>query len=195
MRRPDSDPFAALGLDPGESLTDDAVRAAWRRLAAATHPDRSDGGDPEAFAIAAAAYAALRTAYGRREASASYQASPDQDAASGQAPRRESRAREALFSLAGRVRAFAACAAGAVRQGRRVRLAARVVAAVAAATLGVVAAGNGPAGPALATGAATWLVLTARHDLGVPPWSRQPGSGPVATGRAGSADHADQDPT
>ena len=30
----------------GPDLTDDDVRAAWRRIAAATHPDRDDGGDP-----------------------------------------------------------------------------------------------------------------------------------------------------
>ncbi len=35
-------------------------------------------------------------------------------------------------------------------------------AAALAAALGLLAAGGGPAGPALAVGAATWLVLTAR---------------------------------
>jgi hypothetical protein len=37
-------------------------------MAAATHPDRDDGGDPAAFAAAAAAYTELRTVTGRREA-------------------------------------------------------------------------------------------------------------------------------
>jgi hypothetical protein len=67
--RPPS-PFAALRLDPAEQLTDDDVRAAWRRIATATHPDRADGGDPAAFASAAAAYTDLRTATGRGEARA-----------------------------------------------------------------------------------------------------------------------------
>src|SRR6266700_3444347 len=62
------DPFAALGLPPGPGLTDDDVRAAWRRVAAAAHPDRADGGDPARFAEAAAAYTTLRTAFGRTEA-------------------------------------------------------------------------------------------------------------------------------
>src|SRR6266851_5001013 len=34
------DPFAALGLPPGPDLTDEQVRAAWRAIATATHPDR-----------------------------------------------------------------------------------------------------------------------------------------------------------
>ena len=64
------DPFAALGLTAAPELTDDDVRAAWRRVAAATHPDRSDGGDPAQFAAAAAAYTELRTRFGRGEAMA-----------------------------------------------------------------------------------------------------------------------------
>jgi curved DNA-binding protein CbpA len=60
--------FAALGLATRPDLTDDDVRAAWRRIAAATHPDRADGGDPDRFALAAAAYTVLRTRSGRGEA-------------------------------------------------------------------------------------------------------------------------------
>jgi curved DNA-binding protein CbpA len=63
-----ADPFAALGLPPRADLTDDDVRAAWRRIATATHPDRADGGDPGRFAVAAAAYTVLRTRSGRGEA-------------------------------------------------------------------------------------------------------------------------------
>src|SRR5262249_7487667 len=44
--------------------------AAWRRIAAATHPDGADGGDPARVAAAAAAYTELRTRYGRGEACA-----------------------------------------------------------------------------------------------------------------------------
>src|ERR1700749_2191596 len=62
------DPFALLGLPPRAELTDDEVRAAWRRIAAATHPDREDGGDPALFGAAAAAYVLLRTSFGRGEA-------------------------------------------------------------------------------------------------------------------------------
>src|SRR5690348_2734813 len=62
-------PFTVLGLppDPGK-LTDDDVRAAWRRIASATHPDREDGGNPPVYTDAANAYAALRTPWCRSEA-------------------------------------------------------------------------------------------------------------------------------
>ena len=60
--------FGALGLPADPALTDDEVRMAWRRIAAATHPDRADGGAPAAFAAAAAAYNLLRTRSGRTEA-------------------------------------------------------------------------------------------------------------------------------
>ena len=56
------------GCPPRADLTDDDVRAAWRRIAAATHPDRDDGGDPARFGAAAAAYDTLRTSFGRGEA-------------------------------------------------------------------------------------------------------------------------------
>jgi curved DNA-binding protein CbpA len=62
------DPFAELGLPALAELTDDDVRAAWRRIAAATHPDREDGGDPARFGAAAAAYVLLKTPFGRGEA-------------------------------------------------------------------------------------------------------------------------------
>jgi hypothetical protein len=61
-------PFRALGLDADPGLTDDDVRAAWHRVAGATHPDRADGGDPAAFSAAAAAYSDLRSPFGRGEA-------------------------------------------------------------------------------------------------------------------------------
>ena len=51
------DPFTALGLPVRPDLSDEQVRAAWRQLATATHPDRPDGGDPARYAAASAAYA------------------------------------------------------------------------------------------------------------------------------------------
>ncbi|HEX5190781.1 MAG TPA: J domain-containing protein [Streptosporangiaceae bacterium] len=166
------DPFTTLGLDSAASLTDDDVRVAWRRVAAATHPDRADGGDPQRFAIAAAAYTELRTGYGRGEARAGLERARH--------PPRPGPASSRL-SLRSRLAA---------------RVAMRVIVAAAAATLGVLAARGGPAGPALATGAATWLAVTAQRDVGALAARRgQPGSGPVATGRAGSADQADHEPT
>ena len=70
------DPFAILGLAARPDLADDDVRAAWRRIAAAVHPDRADGGDPARFGAAAAAYTTLRTLDGRREAFADLAAAP-----------------------------------------------------------------------------------------------------------------------
>jgi curved DNA-binding protein CbpA len=141
------DAFSLLGVSPEDQLTDDDVRAAWRRIAEATHPDRADGGDPERFAAAAAAYTELRTRYGRNEARAAL-------AEPGRESRRAGRARAGIGAR--------------ITGGRPARLALRAAAAAVAATLGLLAAGGGPAGPALAAGAATWLVLTARHDLGPP---------------------------
>src|SRR5262249_36593972 len=66
----EADPFTVLGLPARPGVGDDEVRAAWRRIAAATHPDRADGGDPARFAAAAAAYTTLRTRSGRGEAPA-----------------------------------------------------------------------------------------------------------------------------
>ena len=67
-RAGERNPFAVLGLPARPDLTDEQVRAAWRAIAAATHPDRPDGGDPARYAAASAAYAVLRTAWGRSEA-------------------------------------------------------------------------------------------------------------------------------
>jgi hypothetical protein len=153
-RQPAADPFRTLGLEPGPDLTDDQVHAAWRRTATATHPDREDGGDPQRFADAAAAYTALRTRFGRGEVLADLQAGPV--AATG----RDGRPVQAL--PAGR-HLWAR-----VRQGRPARLLLRILLAIAAAAVAVAAAGPHPAAPALVTGVATWLVLTARHDLAPP---------------------------
>jgi hypothetical protein len=149
-----SDPFDTLGLRADADLTDDDVRSAWRRVAAATHPDRADGGDPTAFAAAAAAYTALRTAAGRREVVADRRGLASGRAASDPVP-----VQNTLPSV------LAAHAAWQIRHGRPVRLAARLLAAVAVAALAVGAVGWQPASIAIITGASTWLLLTGRRDL------------------------------
>ena len=53
---------------PAPTWTTRPVRAAWRAIAAATHPDRPDGGDLARYTQATAAYAELRTPWGRSEA-------------------------------------------------------------------------------------------------------------------------------
>jgi hypothetical protein len=130
-----ADPFAALGLPAQPELSDDEVRAAWRRVAAATHPDRDDGGDPAAFAAAAAAYTELRTLTGRREAWAD------------RPGRRRGRSR------------------GWVRRGRPVALILRLAVAAGVSLAAVLAAGPAPATYAVIAGALTWLLRTARREL------------------------------
>ncbi len=144
-RRPD--PFAQLGLPADAGLTDDDVRAAWRRAATATHPDRPDGGDPERFAAAAAAYTALRTPFGRGEALADLRAA-------GRRWPAHPVSRRGFVSR--------------VRRGRPGRLTLRFAAVVAAGVAAVAAAGAQPGTPAVITGAVTWLILTARHDIAPP---------------------------
>ena len=131
------DPFAALGLPARADLTDDDVRAAWRRVAAATHPDRDDGGDPVTFGAAAAAYAALRTAWDRGEVLAELGLRDI-----GPTPRRLLRPRARARVLALRVAATAALCGGVFA-----------------------AAGWTPAAIGVAAGALTWLAATGRHDL------------------------------
>lgn len=142
-----ADPFAVLGLPAAPGLTDDEVRSAWRRIATATHPDRADGGDPAAFAVAAAAYTTLRTHFGRAEALADLARTGGRRGPGG--------------AVTGRWWSR-------VRRGRPARLALRFAVAAAASLGCVLAAGARPATLALIAGALTWLVLTARHDLAPP---------------------------
>jgi curved DNA-binding protein CbpA len=204
-----SDPFAVLGLPRQAELSDDDVRSAWRRMAAATHPDRADGGDPAGFAVAAAAYTTLRTPFGRGEALA--------DLTPGSAPaakarrafpvnhgssRRGAGARSRMADKAklvspvnhgssrrgagarspwaDRARRPAPVNHGSslwspgigsrfvarIARGRPARLTLRMLAATTAGTLAVLAVGGWqPSSVGLVTGAATWLVCTARRDL------------------------------
>ena len=173
-----ADPFAALGLPPRADLTDDDVRAAWRRIATASHPDRADGGDPGRFAVAAAAYTVLRTRSGRGEALADLaspspapgRSRPPAPRPGPDAPPRPDPARrpdDPPATWPGHL--GAARLLSRIRRGRPARLALRVLIAVALSAVAVAVAGSQPASPALITGALTWLLLTARHDLAPPP--------------------------
>jgi len=184
--RPGTGPFAALGLPPRADLTDDDVRSAWRRIAAATHPDRADGGDPARFAAAAAAYTVLRTRSGRGEALADLASSPVPGQARPRRPRippaaaapgspvgpaegtGQARWPSRIRSGAGHTGTGQARLLSRIRQGRPARLVLRVLIAAAVSVVAVTVAGAQPAAPALITGALTWLLLTARHDLAPP---------------------------
>ena len=145
----EADPFTVLGLPARPEVGDDEVRAAWRRIAAATHPDRADGGDPARFAAAAAAYTTVRTRSGRGEALA--------DLAHPGVPGRR-RPLPGLARLPARI-----------RHGRPARLALRLAVVAAASVAAVAVVGWTPASAAVITGVLTWLLLTARHDLAPPP--------------------------
>lgn len=152
-------PFTALGLPASPGLTDEQVRAAWRAAAAATHPDRADGGNPPAYTAAQAAYAQLRTAWGRSEALADLAVLPHvppAPAAAGQVRW------HALLTVAGVLPAR-------VARGRPLRLLARAVAAAAAGYAAARLVPGTPAVPAVAAGCALWWLLTARADLAPPP--------------------------
>jgi hypothetical protein len=151
-------PFAALGLPARPGLTDDQVRAAWRAVAAATHPDRDDGGDPAAYSAAAAAYTQLRTGWGRSEALADMAAVPYVPPAEPAPAGPAASAWQAIAVLPARI-----------RHGRPLRLAARVVIAAAVALLAVTVIPGNPAAPAGDAGAFLWLAFTARGDLAPPP--------------------------
>ena len=142
------DPFAVLGLPARPDLTGDEIRAAWRRMAAATHPDRADGGDPARYAEAAAAYTTLRTASGRGEAYADLAGR-----------RRDDRLRRGPD---GRLRRGPD---GRLRRGRPAILALRTAAAAAVSAGALAVAGPQPASFALVAGAITWLARTGRREL------------------------------
>jgi hypothetical protein len=184
------DPFALLGLTARQDLTDDDVRAAWRRIAAATHPDRADGGDASRFAAAAAAYTELRTRSGRGEAYADLAATarsrapaeprlaapapappgPASPSPGAPAPGPASPAFPDMASAVPAVRAPAHRfgLTGRIGHGRPVRLGIRLAVAAAVCAVAFVVAGAQPPAVGLSVGAVTWFLLTARRDLAPP---------------------------
>jgi hypothetical protein len=154
-----NDPFAALGLPAGPDLTDEQVRAAWRAIAAATHPDRPDGGNVPRYTAAATAYAQLRTPWGRSEAYADLTTTPGYlPATAGQLPAPPIGWWRAVRLVPARI-----------RHGRPLRLVARAITAAVLSLLVLRLVPGQPSGPAVVTGLITWFVLTARGDLAPPP--------------------------
>jgi curved DNA-binding protein CbpA len=154
-------PFDALGLPATTALTDLDVRDAWRSIAAATHPDQDGGGNPAAYAAASAAYAQLRTGWGRGEALADLaaQARPG-------TRHRELELRPGLPEVGWRA---VAQLPARVRHGRPGRLILRTIAAAAAAVTAVTLTAGTPAAPATAAGCLLWWACTACGDLAPPP--------------------------
>ena len=162
--------FDALGLPTRPDLTDEQVRAAWRTIAATTHPDRPGGGDVARYSEAAAAYAVLRTPWGRSEAFADLGAaledtSPlpavDADGPSaltvGSRPAGPGDLLAAVWQLPARI-----------SHGRPLRLVIRALAAALLCLTVLQLIPGQPAAPALVTGLITWFLLTGRSDLAPP---------------------------
>ena len=150
-------PFTVLGLPTDPDVTDEQVRAAWRAIAAATHPDRPDGGNVQRYTTAASAYAQLRTAWGRSEAYADLAA----DLTGTAAPAR-GELRPGLLGTAALIPAR-------IWHGRPRRLLFRALLTVLLSLAVVNLLPGQPSGPAVVTGLITWFLLTARGDLAPPP--------------------------
>ena len=155
-------PFEALGLPARLDLSDAQVRAAWRAIAAGTHPDRPRG-DLTGYTTAASAYAQLRTAWGRSEAYADLAAAGPLAPAPATAP-----ASVAHWPATAGWRNLRLVPAR-IRHGRPLRLAARAIAAGLLSLLVLALIPGQAAGPAVVTGLVIWFFFTARADLAPPP--------------------------
>jgi hypothetical protein len=153
-------PFEVLGLPVRADLSDAQVRTAWKDIAARTHPDRPGGGDITAYTAAAAAYAQLRTAWGRSEAYADHATDQPYIPSPGASP--------AGPPGIGVLRALLLIPAR-IRHGRPVRLLLRALAAVLLSLLVLALIAGQASGPAVVTGLAIWFFFSARADLAPPP--------------------------
>jgi len=159
-------PFRALGLPERPDLTDEQVRAAWRNIAAATHPDRPDGGDLARYTAASAAYAELRSPWARSEAYADLADQAGDGPVTAPLPPVPGEAPPvppwqpllALTQVPARI-----------RSGRPLRLAIRGLIATVLALIVLELVPGTPAAPADVLGLIIWFVLTGRKDLAPPP--------------------------
>lgn len=163
-------PFETLGLPARPDLSDEEVRAAWRAIAAATHPDRADGGDLAAYTAASAAYAELRTPWARSEAYADVaervtRAGHDPDTSPlpviGVAEADPAPPWQPLVAVC----QFPAR----VRRGRPLRLTIRGIVAAGLSLLVLHMIPGNPAAPADVALLVLWFVLSGRRDLAPPP--------------------------
>ena len=157
------DPFTALGLPARPDLSDEQVRAAWRQIAAATHPDRPDGGDLARYTAVSAAYAELRTPWGRSEAYADVMEADDGPVTAPLpvVPGEAVPPWQPLIALAQ--------LPARIRRGRPRRLLIRAVIAAELSLLVLQLIPGTAAAPADVFGLALWFVLTGRKDLAPPP--------------------------
>jgi hypothetical protein len=164
------DPFEALGLPARPDLPDEQVRAAWRAIAAATHPDRADGGDLARYTAASAAYAELRTGWGRSEAYADLLQQAERDGEPATGPLPVIPADDASpGSLPRHPLAAVLEFPARVRHGRPRRLLIRAVTAAVLSLIVLQLIPGTASAPADVAGLITWFVLTGRRDLAPPP--------------------------
>jgi hypothetical protein len=175
-------PFAVLGLPERPDLDDETVRTAWRAIAAATHPDRADGGDLARYTQATAAYAELRTPWSRSEAYADLAEQARREGRYDDYPDRADPGTEPLASIPAApglavLRPFSpwrllfavVWLPSRISRGRPLRLLIRAgIAAGLSLTVLALIPGQ-PAAPADVAVLITWFVLTGRRDLAPPP--------------------------
>jgi curved DNA-binding protein CbpA len=164
-----TDPFEALGLSARPDLTDEQVRAAWRQVAAETHPDRADGGDLTRYTAASAAYAELRTPWGRSEAFADLaeRAGLDGEPVTSPLPAIADLPSPPLPPQPPLI--AVAQLPTRIRRGRPLRLLIRAAVAAALSLLVLQLIPGQPAALADVFGLGLWFVLTGRRDLAPPP--------------------------
>ena len=153
-------PFTVLGLPTSLEVTDAQVRAAWRAIAAATHPDRPDGGNagPVHRRHHRLRPAPHRMGHGRRP-------TPTWPPTSRLSPPRPRRRSHRVPAWPARPRLVPAR----IRHGRPWHLLARALAAALMSLLVVGLLPGQPSGPAVVTGLVIWFIFTGRGDLAPPP--------------------------
>ncbi len=156
-------PFTVLGLPTDPDVSDEQVRAAWRAIAAATHPDRPDGGNVQRYTAATNAYAQLRSPWGRSEACADLTADLPGTVAAAPGPP------PARGELSASLLGMATLLPARIWHGRPRHLALRALITALLSLAVVNLLPDQPSGPAVVTGLITWFVLTARRDLAPPP--------------------------
>ena len=171
-------PFEILGLPARRDLTNEQVDAAWRKIAAATHPDRADGGDLARYTQASAAFAELRTPWSRSEAYAdlveqAWAAGHDGLDDDGQPYTEPLPAIPAADTPAGISRGdpvtLLVQLPSRIHRGRPLRLLIRAAVAAALSLLVLNLIPGQPAVVADVLGLVLWFVLTGRKDLAPPP--------------------------
>jgi hypothetical protein len=170
-------PFEILGLPARRDLTNEQVDAAWRTIAAATHPDRPDGGDLARYTQASAAFAELRTPWSRSEAYADLVEQAwaagfdglDDDGQPYTEPLPSIPAADPPSIARGDPVALLVELPARISRGRPLRLAVRAIIAAALSLIVLQLIPGTPAAPADVLGLVLWFVLTSRKDLAPPP--------------------------